>query len=402
MQPTEIFGVRRTLLSLLLLTLLASCGNSKKSSSSGPEAVIELQLIDSLVVNELSTLAIDDYSPDTGYYLIKGTKTRKVYLVDEKGTIIKEYDLLNDGPNGLGTNGAFGYRFLDGNRWIAQGRSNGYHIYNLQGEKLKTAPDNHLGLFRMTVYTFRTTFTPYLKNGVTYIVGEEPNSFNPAEYDPKNADASFYEEVRTVFNYNLDTEENELLETYPESWHPRQNNYYVGPSLPLVAFDAKKEKLAVLPVTGNQLFVYDYSDSVPIIKDVVELTHRFRPEVAPVFDPDDEINHLDYPEFSDLRILGDYILVGFYTKIPKDIIRQLRSKSEQYYGLPEYKTAQKQYNKAYYLLVKDGKQVGILDKFPVHGNLDFTDANGYLYINDNTSPETERNYNVFYKLKIKE
>lgn len=205
----------RIITSLLLFTVLASCGNSKKSHTSGPNTLIELELVDSLVVDELSTLTMDDYSPENGYYLIKGTKTRKVYLIDEKGTIIKEYDVLNESPNGLGSNGAFGYRFLDKNRWVAQGLYNGYHIYNLQGEKLKTVPHNHLGLFRMTVYTFRTTFTPYLRDGIPHIVGEEPNSFDPTENDPSKADAAFYQNVRTVFNYNLDTEENELLETFP-------------------------------------------------------------------------------------------------------------------------------------------------------------------------------------------
>ena len=392
----------KTLLSFAFLILLSSCGDGKKNSPSGPETIVELELVDSLVIDELSPLAMDDYSPENGHYLIKGNKSRKLYLVDEKGAITKEYDILNEGPNGLGTNGAFGYRFLGKDRWVAQGLFNGYHIYNLQGEKLKTVPQNSEGLFRMTIYSMRTTFTPYVKNGDPYIVGEEPNSFDPAEHDPNKANAAFYENVRTVYNYNLVTEENELLETFPEAWQPRQSESYVGASLPFVAYNRIKEELAVLPVRGNQLFVYDYSDSLPALKDTVELSHRFRPKDIPPFDPNNDPNASDYPEFSDLRILGDYILVGFHTIIPKDIVGQLRAKNEQFYNLPEYKTALERYSKPYYLLVKDGEQVGVLDKFPVNGSLNFTDANGYLYINDNLSPEVERDYNVFYKLRIRE
>src|SRR5690606_23755296 len=307
-------------LPLVILILFFSCGNSKEVHPSGPEAIIELELVDSLVVDELSTLAIDDYSPENGYYLIKGTKTRKPYLVDENGTIVKEYDILNKGPNGLGYNGAFGYRFLDKDRWVAQSPFNGYHIYDLQGEKLNTLPYNSKGLFKITIYSMRTTFTPYVKNGDPYIVGEEPNSFNPAEHDPKKADATFYKNVRTVYNYNLVTEENELLETFPEAWNPRQQETYIGPSLPFVAYNRNKEELAVLPVRGNQLFVYNYSDSVPILKDTVELSHRFRPEDIPLFDPNEDPKLSDYPEFSDLRVLGDFFLVGFHTRIPKEIM----------------------------------------------------------------------------------
>lgn len=51
------------------------------------------------------------------------------------------------------------------------------------------------------------------------------------------------------------------------------------------AYNSQKEELALLPVMGNQLFVYDYSDSVPVIKHTLELTHRYRPTEIPAFDP---------------------------------------------------------------------------------------------------------------------
>src|SRR5690606_23952151 len=127
----QIFSNMKILFPLLLVIFIASCGNNKKTEPSGPESIIELELVDSLVVNELSTLAMDDYSAESGNYLIKGTKSRKIYLVDDNGTIIKEYDILNEGPNGVGPNGAFGYRFLDKDRWVAQGLFNGYHVYNV-------------------------------------------------------------------------------------------------------------------------------------------------------------------------------------------------------------------------------------------------------------------------------
>lgn len=392
--------MKKLLTHALLASLLFACSGTKKESPAGPESIVGLTLVDSLVVDELSTLTIDDYSPENGYYLIKGTRSRILYLVDDKGMIIKEYDILDEGPNGVGPNGAFGYRFLDKDRWIAQGLFNGYHVYNLEGEKLKMLPHNSLGLFSMTIYTYRTTFNPFVKDGTAFIVGEEPNSYNPAEIDAKQLGAEFYRQARTVYRYNLENEENELLETYPADWEPRQNGRYVGTSHPFVAYHKQKQELAMLPPMGNQLFVYDYADSLPVLKHVVELTHRFRPKNAPLIGANPP-EFSDYPGFSDLRMLGDYILVGFHTKIPSDIMVQLRAKSEQYHLLPETKTAQEQYVKPYYLLVKDGEQIGVLDEFPVHGSLNFTDENGNLYVNDNISPLVERDYNVFYKLRLK-
>ncbi len=97
----------------LSVLILFSCGDKQEKEESGPTAEIGLELMDSLVVDLLDPLAMDDYSSENGYYLVKGTKSRKPYLVDEKGTIIQELDVLHDGPDGLGANGAFGYRFLD-------------------------------------------------------------------------------------------------------------------------------------------------------------------------------------------------------------------------------------------------------------------------------------------------
>lgn len=152
---------------------------------------------------------------------------------------------------------------------------------------------------------------------------------------------------------------------------------------------------------GNQLFVYDYSDSLPILKHTVDLSHPLRPTEVPLKSSPDQ-PYSDYPKFTDLRMLGDYILVGFHTRIPEHIMRELRAESEKYASLPATKAAQEKYYKPYYLLVKDGKQMGILNSFPVHGSLNFTDEEGFLYINDNISPEAERDYNVFYKLKLKD
>jgi hypothetical protein len=173
--------MKKLMIPICVSALFSACGTDKKEKKEGPENLIGLELVDSLIVEELSTLAMDDYSPKNGYYLIKGTKTRNLYLVDEKGLILKEYDILNEGPDGVGTNGALGYRFLDKNRWVAQGIYNGYHIYDPEGKKVLKVPHNNVGFFGMSIYTFRTTFNPYVKDGVPYIVGEELNSFNPAE-----------------------------------------------------------------------------------------------------------------------------------------------------------------------------------------------------------------------------
>src|SRR5690606_23087511 len=134
-------------------------------------------------------------------------------------------------------------------------------------------------------------------------------------------------------------------------------------SLPFVAYHKEKKELAVLPIRGDQLFVYDFSGENPILKDTVTLVHRFRPKEIPTFGPNDDPYLSDYPQFTDLRMIGDYILVEFRTKSPTEVIRELREKTEDSLNFPELGVALNQYSKPSYLLVQVGKQVGVLDLF---------------------------------------
>lgn len=390
----------RVCFALFLSNLICSCSNEKGQQDLGPLTKLSVKVVDSLMVDELNTLVMDDYSPETGYYLLRGTRSRKPYLVDEKGTLMNVYDVLDDGPNGVGVNGAFGYRFLGKDRWVAQGLYNGYHIYDRAGQKIKTVPHNHLGLFSMSVFSYQTTFHPFEKDGTAFMVGREPNLFNPQDLDPEEEGAAYYEKANVIYRFDLDSERSETLETFPESWEPRVKGVYVGTSQPIVAYQDRKHEMALLPTIGNQLFIYDYSGTSPNLKHTVTLSHKNRPSDLPevFFSSEDQFN--DYPYFIDMRYVGERLLVVFNTRIPRDILRQLRSLSEEYYNLPEYKEAAQQYVKSFYIVVENGRQIGVIDELPVHGVLDFGDSEGYFYINDNIDPQTEREYNIFFKLRI--
>lgn len=384
--------------SLLAVIIGSSCSLNKQE-----DIGLHFEMIDSLVVDIEEPLFMDDYNADQRYFLLRGNKSRQPFLVNVDGGIIRNFDIVNDEPNGVGVSGALGYRFLGNNRFVAKGFYNGYHIYNIKGEKEKTALHNIEGLFRMTIFKTRTTFHPFMKNGQPMMVGEEPNSYNPAEISFKKSGADFYNQAKMLYSYNLETEENQLLETYPEEWEPRANNRFVGESSPLMDYSKSKKEMAVLPRVGNQLFLYDYTGAVPFYKGVVELSHRHRPKEAPAVSPEEDGRISDYPNFSDIRYAGDYIIVQFFTQIPADINREIQAQvGDQYFSSPEFKEAQKRYNKPYYLIIKDGKQIGTIDQLPVSGTLNFADEQGNIYFNDNISPEIEREYNLFFVVRIKE
>lgn len=149
-----------------------ACEPNNTEIITGPENLVGLELVDSLVVNETHVLTMDDYSAENEFFLLRGTKTRKLYLADKKGLILKEY-MLDKSLGGVG------YRFLDKNRWVAQSWDRDFYVYTLEGKKVMEAPSIHTGLAKRRVYTYRTTFTPYLNNGIPKIIGEEPITFDP-------------------------------------------------------------------------------------------------------------------------------------------------------------------------------------------------------------------------------
>ncbi|WP_162342087.1 hypothetical protein [Cyclobacterium salsum] len=390
-------------LSILLLFIpgLFSCNDNTSSETGGPQQKLFLEVVDSIIVDELEPLVIDDYLEEGDKFLMRGNKSRKPYLVAGNGEILKTFEILNEGPDGLGANGAFGYGFLNEAEWVAQGLFNGYHVYDMSGNKLKILDPIHIAIYAMSMYSYRTLFTGFTKDGARMLIGQEQNLFNPDSIgEEARQTAEYYDRVKTVFAYGVDNGVLELLETYPDEWEPKKSHKMVGQSQPIVAFHRGKQELALLPVFGNQLFVYDYSGEVPELRHVTQLRHRYRPEKIP--EQLSGVNgYSSYPGFTDLRYVGENLLVEFKTRIPEDIVNELRASSEQYYDSPAYREAMETFSKPYYLWVVEGNQAGVLDGLPVHGALDFADENGLVYVNDNLAPTIERDYNIFYRLKFK-
>lgn len=381
--------------------IFSYCSSNDEGLTDDPLSPLELELIDSLMVDELVPLRLQDYSQEAGLFILFDSKSKNPFFVDETGEIIHRFILSKEGPNGTGSNGSFGYKFLDKERFVAQGAFSGYFIYDLQGNQIRKVANNAKDLYRLSIYRNRTTFHPFVENGQDMMLGEEQNFFSNEEADSKKLGTEYYAKISGVYRYNMTAEENEILESYPESWEPRLTNRFVGPDFPFVALHDSKQKYALLPMVGNQVFVYEFKEGKPILTHDIQLSHPLRPDSAPALSAEGENSDSDYPKFNNVLFSGEYLIASFSSKIPVSVITELRAKSEEYFRLPEFKEALKKYGKTYHIVVKDGKQIGIIDVLPVHGELEFMDANGILYVNDNASPEEERDYNVFYKLKIK-
>lgn len=63
--------------------MFSSCNQGASSEIAGPQHKLSLELVDSILVEELEPLVIDDYQESTDQFLMRGNKSRKPYLVGE-------------------------------------------------------------------------------------------------------------------------------------------------------------------------------------------------------------------------------------------------------------------------------------------------------------------------------
>ena len=388
---------------LVSVLILFSCSSKNIEEEQGPERKMKFVLLDSVMVDVLEPLVIDDQQLLGEAFLMRGIKSRNPYLASKNGKVIKAYDLLNEGPNGIGFNGAFGYNFLGEDKWVALSQDffKKYHIYNFEGDKSKVLETIDLGAFSFIVDSYQSFFRGFIKDGEEMLFGIENNLFDPNSMSKENMGLPvYYDSVKTIFTYRAKDQFLKQFDAYPETWGPRKERKYVGSSAPFIAYHRSKYQMAVLPKVSNQLFIYDFSGNEPVLLHEVALTHKFRPEIIPEIAKEAEYTS-SYPSFTGLRFVGDRIIAEFKTKIPEDILLRLMAKSPvRVDKLPEYQEAKKNFVKSFYLIIENGKQIGVVEELPVHGALDFATESGEIFINDNLEPLVEREYNVFYRLKL--
>jgi hypothetical protein len=387
------------LLTTLFAITLFSCSESEKDPNSemtDPLQLLEFEVIDSVMVEVLPDLIVLDYHAQKGQYLMKERRGGGVYLVDAAGKIIAQPELTGEGPNQLSM--VWEGRFLGVDQYIFKELSENmdFHVFDADFQKVGKIPGAATGLNSIFLSFFRQTFTVWEENGQRLIIGEEANSYNPADVDPDKIGADFYFKVNTGFFYELDSDSISYLNLYPNAWEPKKSQRWIGQSFPYLAFDSERKSAAVLPPIGDQLFLYELDGKKLVNEKVVSLSHPDRNQ--PI--PNPEWENLLYPSFSDVKNFGDYQLVIFYTPIPEEVYSEFRAKNENYNQDPEWGKAVRQYRKPRYIVIKDEKQLGILNELPVSGNVNLGLSDGTLLIKAADS-EVERDYNLFYKLRLK-
>jgi hypothetical protein len=389
---------KSTFIILTVFFAIAMFSCSEKESTSSPiDPIKELQfeVYDSITVDVLDDLVLLDYQEELDQYMMREKRGGNVFLVNGKGTILDSAQLVGEGPDQLPF--FLEGRFLGKDRFVFKEMSPtmDFHVFDRDFKKIEKLNGPAVGLNAIFISQFRQTFTIWSENGEIFILGEEVNSYNPADADPDKIGGEFYNKVKTGFFYDLSVDSITYLSLYPEAWVPRKTNRWVGQSFPYMSFDSERKKVAVLPPIGDLLFMYDLEGNSLINEKAVPLSHPDRDQEIPDASSENQL----YSSFSDVKNFGEYQLAIFYTAIPEEVFSEFRAKGENFNQDPEYREALSKYRNPRYIIVKGDQQIGIVNKLPVEGDVNLGLSDGTLIVKASEG-EVERDHNLFYKIRL--
>lgn len=381
----------------MFFAALFSCSEKETTTTpTSPIQELQFEVVDSILVDLLEPVTILDYHPSKDLYLMKNTREGKVFLVNGQGEILEKHELGGEGPNQVPQffegrfYGESGYVFKEFSMEMP------YHLFDADFTKIKKTKGTVKELMSLSINSNKQSFTVFEEDGKYKLVGEEPNSFSIADIDLETIGADFYNKVNKGFILDLEQDSVHYLNVYPDDWTYKKEQKWIGATYPSLSFNPTTKTLASLPHMGNQLGIYKLEGNDAVYQTVVELSHPDRDG----YEASLGMDGLVYPGFNDIKAFGPYQILIFFTPMPEDILMGFRAKSEEYFRDPEFREALTKYRKPRYIIIKEDQQIGILNELPVAGVVNIGLSDGTLIVKAADS-EVERDYNLFYKLRLK-
>lgn len=376
-----------------LVGLLVGCSSPTKEESA-ETAEVQLEFLDSIVVESLSEIYLSSKNEETGDLIFKERFLKEFLITDSEGKILSRLELKGEGPNQVSF--PMEVVFMN-NQLVVKEMSAETKLSFFDGafNKVRSSPALAQGLNMIEISVTRQSFSPIEVGTERMILGVETNAIDPEWMTPENQKPEFYSHAESGFLYDPNTDLLTRFNLYPDSWQPKKAKEWVGQALPFISVLGKGEQIAVLPRIGNQLFFYQLEGNSLKQTGEFALFHPARNESLKV-DPMEQ--PFLYPAFTDIKGGGKYFLVEFHKEVPLELFQESRAKNENYMMDPEFKQILKRYRQPMYILMdRDGNQRTI-SQLPVEGAIHYFDKEDVIYLKPESNEE--RDYDVFYRYKI--
>ncbi|WP_026953330.1 hypothetical protein [Algoriphagus mannitolivorans] len=386
MRQVFIFGI---------LTLgIWSCGEEKSvGEASGFE--VELEWVDSVVVDSFYDLTLAAVDAGDGRMIFKDRSLNLILLTDLKGEILDTLDIKGEAPNQVALPVEM---IFDQGNLIVKDLEGGMplNFFNQDFKIIQQSPPLSLGTFIIEFNLYKVSFSLFRSNGKTLLVGTEANSIEPEIRTNSWQMGEFYSHAKAGFVYDSESDSLWRFNSFPENWGHRKAGEWKGYVFPFVQALEMQGLIGILPPVGNQFFLYRWENQqlIPVKESLI--SHPDRNDRLD-FNPNDD--YFLYPSFSDLKAGSQYFLIQFHTEIPVAVRDEYQARNPNYRNDPEFNEAFKKYWKYKYIIVNQFGESFPLKDLPIQGNVHYFDKNDMLYIKPKS--EVEMDYNVFYRYKVK-
>ncbi|UCS94056.1 hypothetical protein KZP23_03205 [Echinicola marina] len=382
--------VYRFFLFVLGLWSFCSC-NENTSSHSNPEVFcVSIEILDSLVLDYMGQVYLQDISPDGSRFLGYDLPMKRFIVFDDKGDLISELTLNGEGPGKYGDYHIGKPVFLDEESFLVLS-DKGHFMYDLEGRLIKHyGPDFHGGS-RFIVSSGRNTVKIGGDKVVSWLQGRSNDLGFSIERQIKS---------RQLEMLNLVTGEYEPIVPFPKESIFSSNAYLFHDvhTRPILA--SSKEELYVSFSSEPKVFTYSgvaFREPKSIVSLPFEVFHQAKGVEQEMGDGAFDITDFYYGQIRSLDYIADNrFLIGYAEGVPLDEVKSLH---EQYKDdMRKFFEAIGKMNKVH-LRVWDGEQLSKDLEVPQYfGQLAKVEGEELWY--DVDFQKRENDYTVFYKVKL--
>lgn len=385
-------GLALKYLSLLIFILLFwACEgeNSTVTTASKRIGNYKMEVVDSIILNELSPVMLKNYNDLTDELLLENRQMGEISIMNGQGDIISRFKPYVEGPD-YTENANYGWTFAGRDGLIAYGQAY-FHRLTKAGDRIERIP------YPMKVRMWVTRdFNPqnifFLDNDdspeILAIVPGATGKF-------KQSSQAYMDSVQKVHAINIETKEHRALPGIPAMSDYRTMGAYADRGTPIMN-RFKGNLFASVYEVDSKIYLHDMTTG-ELIK-TLEIPAEHHPEYKPV--------PFGSKQFADVArknatvfSTGDRLVISNIGEIPNDEMKVIMD-LPQWWESPEMEAAIEKYMTSNYLVFDQEGYLGTLDYKSI-GPFDMNiigSQNGYFWVKRNY--EDERDYQTLLKVQL--